>query len=291
VLQRLSIRWRSSPSPPPQQINFHDERTQLVGEPLTVRVPRDAKMGDVLEELRKRLPKEHAGKRLRLLEVLRSRIYKVCDADEDVSTFNESYWTLRAEPMPDEDVGAVEVGAGSGSSSEGEGGASDLLVHVYHVAPDRQEQQQQQLSTSSGGSGVKGSKKQQQADQQQQGEGDGGQLVPAVVPVLPFGEPFLLRIGRAETLASVKSRIRARLDVKADAFAKWRFCYVPSGRALPEYLGDAEVVADRFVGPGAAHALGAEAAFLGCEHEDKGSKRPSGHRAAYGFERPVKINS
>ena len=86
------------------QVNFHDERTALVGEPHTIRVPRDAVMGDVLEELRKRLPPEHASKRLRLLEVHQSRIYKVCDPAADVGAVNAEYWTLRAEPVPDDEA-------------------------------------------------------------------------------------------------------------------------------------------------------------------------------------------
>jgi hypothetical protein len=288
-----------------------------VGEPLTVRVAQNAVVGDVLEEVRKRLPGEHAAKRLRLLEVLGSKIYKVCDPEEDVGSVNESYWTLRAEPMPEEDVGAAPPSAAGGAAAagEGEGEPGDLLVHVYHVAPDRQEQQQQQQqqqqlsSTGSGGGAggggkagkaAKGQQQQQQQDSKQQQDAGGDDskeqaaaaaAAPGAVPVLPFGEPFLLRIGRSEPLRSIKARIRARLEVKPEPFAKWRFCFVPTGRALPEYLSDADVPAERFLAPGAAHTLGAEVPYLGCEHEDKGSKRPSGHRAAYGFERPVKINS
>ena len=288
-----------------------------------IRVSRDASVGDALEELRKRLPEEHAAKRLRLLEVLHSRIYKVCDAADEVSQVNESYWTLRAEPVPDDDAGASPVGAGAAAAG---GAGGDLLVHVYHVARDKGEAYKAAMLAASagddgggggcggdkgaagGGAGlaaklVKGGKKQQQQaeakqqqqqqqQQQQDGEGGGeGKDPAAVVPVLPFGEPFLLRIGRSETLASVRERVRARLDVKPDAFAKWRFCFVPGGRGLPEYLSDSDVPAERFAAPGVGHALGAEAAYLGCEHDDKGAKRPSGHRAAYGFERPVKINS
>jgi hypothetical protein len=300
------------PPHPPRQINFHDERTSPVGEPLTVRVAQSAAVSDVLEEVRKRLPEEHAAKRLRLLEVLGSKIYKVCDPGEDIGSVNESYWTLRAEPVPDDDgdaaAPAAAAAAGGGGGDGGGGGGGDLLVHVYHVAPDKQEVQQQQLSGAGGGGGrgtrskakaaaaaaaeAKGGDAKGAPDaKQQQTQQQDGDAAPGPVPVLPFGEPFLLRIGRSEPLSSVKARIRTRLDVKPDAFAKWRFCFVPTGRALPEYLSDADVPAERFLAPGAAHALGAEVAFLGCEHEDRGSKRPSGHRAAYGFERPVKINS
>jgi hypothetical protein len=298
-----------------------------VGEPHTIRVARDAVVGDVLEELRKRLPPEHAGKRLRLLELLHSKIFKVCDMTEEVGGVNAEYWTLRAEPVPQDELeqeqeqeqeGQADAGGGGGGGGGGVGEGGPLLIHVYHVAPDRQEQQHSTAGSGGGGAisgagGGKGGSKQQLQQQQQphqpqqqqlqqqdteqqapqqQREEPAGQPQQAVVPVLPFGEPFLLRIGRAETLDSIKTRIRTRLGVEAAAFATWRFCFVPGGnRSLPEYLADGDVPAERFATPTAGHALGADLPFLGCEHEDKGSKRPTGHRAAYGFERPVKINS
>lgn len=55
-----------------------DERTRPVGEqPLVVRVPKDASVSVALDEVRRSLPEEHAAKKLRLMEVYRSRVYKV----------------------------------------------------------------------------------------------------------------------------------------------------------------------------------------------------------------------
>ena len=260
-------------------------------------------MAAALDEVRKLLPAEHKSKKLRLMEVWRSKVFKVFDSEDEVARIDDSYWTLRVEAVLDDEEGAVPAGGlsgSSGASSDKAGaGSGDLLVMVCHVAPDRQEQQQQQqqqqqqLSNSGGAAGGKGREKAGGGgakDAKQQPDSD--KAAPAAaVAVIPFGEPFLMRIGRDEALSSVKERIRARLEVKADAFAKWRFCYVAAGRNVPEYLSDGDAPAQCFASPAAGHTLGNEVAFLGCEHEDKGAKRPSGHRAGYGFERAVKINS
>ena len=315
------------------RVHFHDERTRSVGAPLQVRVAADATFADVLAETGRQLPEEHAAKRLRLLEVFQSRIHRVCDEAGSVRHFNEGYWVLRAEPAPGDEGEAALVGGGAPPPPPGDGDLLVHCCHVapdrqeqQQLLRERREQQQQrdqeqqeqqqqqkQEPSENGNGGGKaggkkgGGKKQQQQQQEQENaapdgsgggaaaDGDAAAGAPArPVQVLPFGDPFLLRIGRKETLADVKARIRAKLDVAPEAFAKWRFCFVPGGpRALPEYLGDDDVPAERFLAAaaGSGHSLGGEAAFLGCEHEDKGAKRPAGHRAAYGFERAVKINS
>ena len=60
-----------------------------------------------------------------------------------------------------------------------------------------------------------------------------------------FGDPFLLNLGGTETLASVRSRIQAKLSLSDEELAKWKFALVSFGRV--EYLeDDDEVVKSRF---------------------------------------------
>eukprot|EP00877_Chromochloris_zofingiensis_P003568 jgi/Chrzof1/13211/Cz07g24170.t1 len=103
------------------KINFHNEKTDFV-DTHTIRLPRDSCVADVLEELRKRLGDEYADKKLRLMEVFNSKIYKVLDPADDISTMNETYWVMRAELVTEEET----------ALSEG-----DRVVHVYHFITDK----------------------------------------------------------------------------------------------------------------------------------------------------------
>lgn len=102
--------------------------------------------------------------------------------------------------------------------------------------------------------------------------------------VFNFGDPFIFRIGSEETAASVRERIRTKLNIPAEEFAKWKLAYV-SIRGGAEFLSDEEVPAERF-----AKASIESQHYLGLGHEDKGPKRPvSTARHNSYVERPVKI--
>lgn len=66
------------------KVNFHNERAELVSEQ-TLRLAKDAVVGELLAELKKVLGAAVGDRPLRLMEVFNSKIYKVrargeCDA-------------------------------------------------------------------------------------------------------------------------------------------------------------------------------------------------------------------
>lgn len=58
------------------QVNFHNDKTEFVAEHV-IRLPHDSQVGDVLRELSNRLGPDYADRKLRLLEVYHSKIFKV----------------------------------------------------------------------------------------------------------------------------------------------------------------------------------------------------------------------
>ena len=82
----------------------------------------------------------------------------------------------------------------------------------------------------------------------------------------------------------MRERIRTKLNIPAEEFAKWKLAYV-SIRGGAEFLSDEELPAERF-----AKAASESQHYLGLGHEDKGPKRPvsTARHTAY-VERPVKI--
>eukprot|EP00879_Flechtneria_rotunda_P027398 GHRR01029346.1.p1 GENE.GHRR01029346.1~~GHRR01029346.1.p1 ORF type:complete len:247 (+),score=133.15 GHRR01029346.1:38-742(+) len=58
------------------RVHFHSDKTEFVAEHV-LRLPRDSSVADVLQDLSGRLGPDYAGRRLRLLEVYHSKIYKV----------------------------------------------------------------------------------------------------------------------------------------------------------------------------------------------------------------------
>ena len=112
------------------QIYFHGANTRLI-EKFQLRLPKDAKVQDVLEELRSKLGERMKGKKLRLLELFYSQIYKVFDTEKSIADINEQYWTLRAEEVPeDEDEDAS-------------------LLRVYNISKDLSEKVQVSLMVTS----------------------------------------------------------------------------------------------------------------------------------------------
>ncbi|XP_024515070.1 ubiquitin carboxyl-terminal hydrolase 12 [Selaginella moellendorffii] len=100
-----------------------------------------------------------------------------------------------------------------------------------------------------------------------------------------FGEPFFLAVRENETLAEVRDRIQAKLQVPDDEFSKWKFAFLSLGR--PDYLHNGDIVASRFQ---KRDVYGAWEHYLGLEHSDTAPKRS--HLASqnrHAFEKPVKI--
>ena len=97
------------------KIAFHGDTTEEV-EAYTLRLPKDSKVEEVLQELRRRIP--NAGSdQLRLMEVFYHKIYKTYDENDKIESINDQYWTLRAEAVSEEERNMT---------------ATDKLVHVYH---------------------------------------------------------------------------------------------------------------------------------------------------------------
>ncbi|OMO94498.1 hypothetical protein CCACVL1_05968 [Corchorus capsularis] len=62
-----------------------------------------------------------------------------------------------------------------------------------------------------------------------------------------FGEPFLSLVREGETLAQVKVRIRKKLQVPDEEFAKWKSAVLsPIGTLKSQYLQDSDVVSTFF---------------------------------------------
>eukprot|EP00250_Pteridium_aquilinum_P017737 c23759_g1_i1 orf=877-4185(-) len=100
-----------------------------------------------------------------------------------------------------------------------------------------------------------------------------------------FGEPFFLVVHEDETLATLKERLKKRLQVPDEEFQKWKFAFVSLGR--PEYLQDTDVVASRF---SKRDPYGAWEHYLGLEHTDTAPKRShQANQNRHAYEKPVKI--
>eukprot|EP00252_Welwitschia_mirabilis_P016659 TRINITY_DN3688_c0_g1_i1.p1 TRINITY_DN3688_c0_g1~~TRINITY_DN3688_c0_g1_i1.p1 ORF type:complete len:1121 (+),score=247.00 TRINITY_DN3688_c0_g1_i1:261-3623(+) len=100
-----------------------------------------------------------------------------------------------------------------------------------------------------------------------------------------FGEPFFLVIHEGETLAEVKERIKKKLQVPDEEFAKWKFAFLSLGR--PEYLQDSDIVSSRFQ---RRDIYGAWEQYLGLEHTDNSLKRTHHlNQNRNSFEKSVKI--
>ncbi|KAH7415376.1 hypothetical protein KP509_14G040100 [Ceratopteris richardii] len=100
-----------------------------------------------------------------------------------------------------------------------------------------------------------------------------------------FGEPFFIVVHEEETLATLKERIKKKLQVPDDEFSKWKFAFVSLGR--PDYLHDSDVVASRF---SKRDPYGAWEHYLGLEHADTAPKRShQTNQSRHVYEKPVRI--
>ena len=74
----------------------------------TLMLPREATVGDALRELAGKVGDDASPERrphgLRLVEIYCSKIFKVFDPADRVDTINDCYWTLRAEPVEEDEV-------------------------------------------------------------------------------------------------------------------------------------------------------------------------------------------
>ncbi|GAU44158.1 hypothetical protein TSUD_399800 [Trifolium subterraneum] len=94
----------------------------------TIRLPKQSSVGDVLDDLKKKVELSHPDAELRLLEVFYHKIYKVFPSNEKIENINDQYWTLRAEEIPEEEKNI---------------GPQDRLIHVYHFTKDTAQNQMQ----------------------------------------------------------------------------------------------------------------------------------------------------
>ncbi|EFJ41244.1 hypothetical protein VOLCADRAFT_40312, partial [Volvox carteri f. nagariensis] len=110
------------------KVSFHNERGEFVGEQHSLRLRKEASVADLLTELAGRLQQSGttaaatmaaAGRSMRLLETIQSKVFKVVDPGERIEHLNDSYWQLRAEFVPEDQL-ASSLGAG------------DFIVHCAH---------------------------------------------------------------------------------------------------------------------------------------------------------------
>lgn len=195
--------------------------------------------------------------------------FQVIGDTEEISSVNDSYWLLRAEPVPlDQDEGSFAEG--------------DRIIHVCHISTNN-------TKTESAGN----NSPTHQPGLNNDAAGGGGFITSApattAATVTVFGDPLLLRIGPQESVGAVRRRIQEKLGVAAADFEHWKFAFVPVHAQLA-YLTDDEVLAERFAAAEGHHGVGQDVNYLGLEHEDKGPRRPAG-AARHTYERAVKIYS
>ncbi len=101
-----------------------------------------------------------------------------------------------------------------------------------------------------------------------------------------FGNPFFFVVHEGERLAQVKERIKAKLNVPDEEFAKWKVAFCSMSR--PDYLDDDDILITRFM---RRDSYGPWEHYLGLEHECKDPKARgnSNQGRAYGYDKPIKI--
>ncbi|KAL8483441.1 hypothetical protein ACS0TY_026223 [Phlomoides rotata] len=91
-----------------------------------IRVPKDSTVSDLLDDLRLKAQLSHPDAELRMLEVFSHRIYKIFPSSEKIDSINDSYLTLRAEEIPEEEKNL---------------GPHGCLIHVYHFMNEENQNQ------------------------------------------------------------------------------------------------------------------------------------------------------
>ena len=253
------------------RVHFHGKDTRLV-DVVNVRVPKESRVADAMAELRRVLGEKlsPSSGALRFMETFQSKIFKVFKADDTIDNINDSYWVLRAEEVPEDEApfGDSETTRGDEDGDASAATASgDALIHVYHFYRE-------------GATGA--------------GDDEESPAAPpsakATAAAHQFGDPFFMRVGRDETLGSVKARARSKLGVDEKAFASWRWAFHSLGKTS-DPLPDSERVAALFAAR--KDAYGAYESYLGAEHEDPSPRKTAAAKRgtnAGGFDqRAVKI--
>ncbi|GIL82845.1 hypothetical protein Vretimale_8198 [Volvox reticuliferus] len=265
-----------------------------------------------------------AGRPMRLLETLQSKVFKVVDPNEKIDQLNDNYWQLRAEFVPEDQL----------ASGLGEG---DFLVHCAHSllptlppaaaaywAVRSQGQQQvggESAAADSGnvqGRGTSGGVAPMEADDLD-AEGEVPSRGPegyrafhrALVEQMPgaaFGDPFLIRVRPHETMGQLRANIQALLGTPPEEFARWPVLFVgtrPNNAWLEDsddltlYFASHRIQFDSAAAAAAAAGGRTDAVLIAPSklmviilHEDRGGgttrrQPPSNNR--YTYEKPVKI--
>ncbi|GLC41652.1 hypothetical protein PLESTB_000692700 [Pleodorina starrii] len=264
-----------------------------------------------------------AGRPMRLLEMLSGKIYKVIDPSDRVDTLNDSYWQLRAEFVPEEQL-AANLGPG------------DFLVHVAHQllpplpqaaaaywAAQQNQQQGGGEATEGGGAqgrggGISGGvapmdaedeEEEQEEEATTRGSAGARAFRKALIeqmPGAPFGDPLIVRVRGHETMGQLRAKIQALLGTPPEEFARWPVLFVgtrpnnawlPDSEDLTTYFGGHQ---NQFAGSATAAAAGPTDATLVDParlmvvvlHEDRGggaARRQPPSNSRYAYEKPVKI--
>lgn len=168
----------------------------------------------------------HQFQQLTVRLCTRVALPQVADPAEEIGNWNENYWVLRVEPVPKDEETLSD---------------DDTIIRVAHIPAPKQQPAPSTLSTA--GNEPAGADAVNNASNNGSGGGAAaaggligtGPAVNAPTGAVPFGDPFLLRVGPQETLGEVKGRIQEKLGVAAADFESWKFALV-STRAAPHYL-------------------------------------------------------
>eukprot|EP00884_Botryococcus_braunii_P009404 jgi/Botrbrau1/18465/Bobra.0072s0048.1 len=116
------------------KVEAHGERAGSNVQVLTLRIAKEGSVDDVLKKLEEQVGAEYAGRTLRFMEILTNKIYKASSAQKatpasalhevlaikgsevwfglfwsrQIDQINDQYWTLRVEPVPDNEVNLDE---------------------------------------------------------------------------------------------------------------------------------------------------------------------------------------
>ncbi|KAF9607606.1 hypothetical protein IFM89_037534 [Coptis chinensis] len=64
---------------------------------MKIKLPKESTVGDLLNDLKRKVELSPPNAELRLLEIFYHKIYKIYPATEKIENINDQYWTLRAE--------------------------------------------------------------------------------------------------------------------------------------------------------------------------------------------------
>ncbi|KAL6758807.1 hypothetical protein V8C86DRAFT_1411207 [Haematococcus lacustris] len=112
------------------KVHFHNDSGAAVSEH-TVRLQRDASVADLTREVAAQVGAPLAGKTLRLLEVLSSKLYRVHHGSDLVEQLDDAYWRLRVEVVPPGEEG-LEAGPPALTALPGTPSAGETRAQSGH---------------------------------------------------------------------------------------------------------------------------------------------------------------